>query len=138
MELEDLKQTLSTRETEISELNSKLSEARGQLKGQGKLIEQMNADKASLLDRLSKKGKSIDVALSNEKEEKESVTTPLMSVGKRCLGEQHDKVISSQQHAIVELRKRVNDLMTDKPPGKYINAAYTGSKCLDVALYLWQ
>ena len=115
-ELEDLKQTLSQNETTISEVNCQLSEARGQLKERGDLIQQINQEKAVLLKRVSGQAESP----GQDGAEEGVSTSPLSSVGKRCLGEQHDKVISSQQHTIIELRKRVNDLMSNKPPGSIL------------------
>ena len=118
-ELNDLKGTLSKNETTIVELNCQLSEVKGRLEGKNEQVKQINEEKASLLNRVSMQTNSTENGVGTS-EDKDSTAPPLSSVGKVCLGEQHSKVISSQQRAIVELRRRVNDLMANKSPGEML------------------
>lgn len=43
----------------------------------------------------------------------------LVAMGHRCLGENHQQIIQSQCHALRDMRRKINDLMTAKPPSKY-------------------
>ena len=55
-----------------------------------------------------------------EEEEEEEEDTPshvLVAVGHRCLGDNHQKVIDSQRHALHEMRRRIDELMKTHPPG---------------------
>ena len=108
---------LSNNETTITKLNQQLAEANGQLKGQGEFTRQIRQENTALVEKLS------GLATNNRDGSKEvsMETTQFSSVGKRCLGEQHDKVISSQEHGIIELRKRVNELMKNSTPGTITN-----------------
>ena len=114
-EVEDLKEMLSHNELLTTKLNQQLSETRGELKGQGELARQINEENSLLLEKLSRLG--LADGEEDEARGREEASSPLSSIGKRCLGEQHEKVISSQQHALIDMRKKVNDLMTNKPPG---------------------
>ncbi len=117
-ELDDLKGTLSRNETTIAELNCQLSEVKGHLEGKNEQVKQINEEKASLLNRVSMQANSTENGVGTSEDKDSSTAPPLSSVGKVCLGEQHSKVISSQQRAIIELRKKVNDLMANKSPGE--------------------
>lgn len=43
----------------------------------------------------------------------------LVAMGHRCLGENHQQIIQSQCHALRDMRRKIDDLMTAKPPSKY-------------------
>lgn len=112
----------------MTQLSHKLSETQGQLKAQKQIVEQVNKEKQSLLVKLTEL-KEGTTSSSNTLVQKGDMnghggedTGTLALVGQRCLREQHNKIITSQEHAIVDLRKRVSDLCSDKPLGIYTHA----------------
>lgn len=48
-----------------------------------------------------------------------SLSSSVVSIGQRCIGENHEQVIKSQSYALNEMRKRINELMTTNPPGQH-------------------
>ena len=59
-------------------------------------------------------------SLREEQEEEEqgrSSSDTLVAMGHRCLGDNHQKVIESQRHALHDMRRRMDDLMMTHPPG---------------------
>lgn len=55
--------------------------------------------------------------LAKEEEDEDTPPDVLVAVGHRCLGDNHQKVIDSQRHALHEMRRRIDELMKTHPPG---------------------
>ncbi|XP_003388044.2 PREDICTED: putative leucine-rich repeat-containing protein DDB_G0290503 [Amphimedon queenslandica] len=52
----------------------------------------------------------------SKEEEEDTPPDVLVAVGHRCLGDNHQKVIDSQKHALHEMRRRIDELMRTHPP----------------------
>lgn len=119
-EMDELMKSFSTKDGDISKLSHKLSDLQGQLKAQKQMVEQVNKEKESLIGKLAElKHQQQRMTDSGDELEGEQGMPPssLALIGQRCLGEQHNKVIRGQQQAIIDLRKRVDELLIDNPPG---------------------
>ena len=80
---------------------------------------QLSEREGQLREKAEEHKKLVEMTVVSKKEEgrEESSSSPLASIGKRCLGEKHQEMIQSQSIAIGELRKKMNDLISTSPPG---------------------
>ena len=107
-EVDDLKEKLSQNEMIITDLNKEYNQLKGELKGRDEMMKQKTFELSNEMTSQINKSQVEEVGVPSNS---------LVSIGQQCLGENHEKVINSQQHAINDLRKKMNDLMISKPPG---------------------
>ena len=110
-EVDDLKEKLSQNEMIITDLNKEYNQLKGELKGRDEMMKQKTFELSNEMTSQINKSQVEEVGVPSNS---------LVSIGQQCLGENHEKVINSQQHAINDLRKKMNDLMISKPPGLFL------------------
>lgn len=106
-EVDDLKEKLSQNEMIITDLNKEYNQLKGELKGRDEMMKQKIFELSNEMTSQINKSQVEEVGVTSNS---------LVSIGQQCLGENHEKVINSQQHAINDLRKKMNDLMISIPP----------------------
>lgn len=104
-EITDLRHQLAQRESTLSTLQHDILNQRINQTPTSPQSIQLNKEQITPLDDIKK--------------ECDLPEDSLVAMGHRCLGENHQQIIQSQCHALRDMRRKFDDLMTAKPPSKY-------------------
>ena len=70
-----------------------------------------------LKQRVEEQNKLLAAASTADAKTEETSSFSVLSIGQRCIGENHEQVIKSQGYALNEMRKKISELITTNPPG---------------------